>query len=644
MTVAKGNWRLVLVVVSVFALMLLLIFHGRDKTVRDVDSLVAKGSLYTLDSDERKALEAQISALLKTAKIDKPLRINSPYDSRSLNVYVTIAEHPNASVTKGNSAFVKGKDIVFIDDAHFLLGEHRIFDRASDEAEAALFGALRAYTVFVLAHEICHRQSHGERWWSHSDAEEEYAADSCAIKLLGSLYGSQASRWTGDTTTSDQGSPDSGSDLEAVPPYFRDLLHGLNFIATDLLDNNFSVVSSGEAHPIFFERMQRIVDQMEKLLGGRDSILGLESIRITRAVMKAASNVLALRPSTVEFDNPIDYALMGTSELIYFNRGDPVPHRIEFKRLAPLGVLRVHNNASDADPRIRYAWLNANGTIGMLRTDRSLATVNTSSGQILATRDVTNEFGDNSCVKRAEIARAPVDQVYFLYCVSNSPMARVLTNGTLSRQISLNELAAAAMAKSSEKDQTLDFKVFQISVGSNGDVGVFVKQGGKVYLIECDGNLNAKRITLLAADPPLSSEDRIGPASLNLQSWLYLQGDRSLSFSGSWLVRNVRTEMVSASPTTLFAASDLNPDLNDGRTDSPILIVSYQYLKTDHVLVNLREGGVYLLDLSKRTILPISYFSQTHMEQMQGDESGYWDVHQKHGQRILIFQNEGNSP
>jgi hypothetical protein len=644
MMVAMGNLRLVLFVVLIFALMLLMIVHGGNNVVRNVNSLVAGGRLYALDTDERNELENQISALLKTARIDKPLRINSRYDSESLNVYVTVADQSNPSVTKGNSAFVKSKDILFIDNAHFLFGQRRIFDSTSHEAEAPLFAALRAYTVFVLAHELCHREAHTGRWLPHSDhPEEEYAADSCAMTLLYSLYGSGASVWTGATLKTDQASSDPTPDLEAVQPYFRDLLHGLNFIATDLLDNNFPVVSGGEAHPIFFERMRRVVDQMERLFAGRASVLGAQSIEVTRVVMKAASNVLALGPSTIEFDNPIDYALLGKSDLIYFDRADPVPHRIEFRRVAPLAVLRVHNSASDAEPMIRYAWLNADGTIGMLRVDRNLASVNASSGKIIATRDVTREFGDNSCVKRAEIARAPVSQVYFMYCVSSSPMVRVLAGRILGEQISLNEVAKTALARNLGTDQTPDFKVLQVSVGSKGDVGLFIEQAGKVYLVECDSNLNAKRVALLAAEPPLNSDEQL-PARLNLQTWQYLQADNSLAFTGSWLFRKVRAELVSGSPTTVFAASDLTPDLNDGRIDAPIPIINYQYLQTDRTVVNLRDGGVYLLNLSKRTILPISYFSQTHMEQMQGNDSGDWDVHQKHGQRILLFQSERNIP
>jgi hypothetical protein len=131
---------------------------------------------------------------------------------------------------------------------------------------------------------------------------------------------------------------------------------------------------------------------------------------------------------------------------------------------------------------------------------------------------------------------------------------------------------------------------------------------------------------------------------LNLQSWQYLEGDRSLAFSGSWLLRNVQADLVSASPTKLFAASVLNPDLSDDKMSAPIPIVSYQYLNANRALVNLREGGAFLIDFAKHEMLPISYFTQTHMEQMQANQDGYWDIHQKHGQRILIFQNEGNFP
>lgn len=644
MKVTTGTWRLALFVAAIFALMVWVIFQARNRAVRDVDSLVANGRLYALDTGEREALETQVSALLNAAGIKKPVRINTRYQTGSLNVYVTVPDQSNPSVAKGNSAFVSGKDILLIDNAHFLLGERRIFDRASDEAEEALFGALRAYTVFVLAHELCHRPTHQRPSFLRSDPEEEYAADACAVTLLNSLYGPGKFPWNATVSENAQASSDDIPHLESVSPYFKDLLNALNFIATDLLDNTFSVVSVGEAHPIFFERMQRILDQMEKLFAGHESPLGAQSIKVTHAVMKSASNVLALRPSTVEFDSPIDYALLSPLELIYFDRGNPIPHRIAFRQLTPLGVLRIHNRASQAEPQIRYAWLNVDGTIGMLRTDRNLATVATDTGRVIATRSVANEFGDNSCVKRAEIPRAPVKQVYFMYCVSGSPMARVLNRESLGEEISLNELVRIALARYTETSQRLDFNVFQVSLGSKGDVGVFVRQTEKVYLVECDSNLTPKSVVLLAAEPPLTSDDRIGRARLNLQSWQYLGADQSLAFSGSWLLRKMRAELVSSSPTTPFAASDLTPDLNDDRTDAPIMIVSYQYLKAEMTVVNFREGGVYLLDLSSHTLLPISYFSHTRMEQVQGNDSGYWDIYQKHGQRILLFRSEGNSP
>lgn len=641
MQLAKSDIPLILVVVGILALMVALIIHGRNKVIRDVNRLVTNGQLYRLTNDEREAIDVQLSRLIKAANVNKPVKVNGLYEKGALNIYVTVHQESLGIVTTGNSAFVKGRDIVFIDDAHFLLGTRRIFEKPTDEAEAALFRVLRAYTVFVLAHEICHREAHRRLWGG--DAQEEYEADSCAIRKLNSLYGSDQSPWTDVIVKGDEESGASAN-LESVPLYFQDLLHGLNFVATHLLDNDFSVVSGGEAHPIFFDRMQRIVDQMEKLTPIRDNALGAESIKIARAVMQAASNVLALRPSTVEFDNPIDYAFLGTSRIIYFDRGDSVPHAVDFKGLSPLSVLRVHNNASDAEPKIRYAWLNTDGSIGMLRTDRNLATVDPHSGQTIKTQDVSQQFGDNSCVKRAEISREPVAQVYFVYCLDNSPMVRAVANGLLGQQISLNDLARTVLSKKTGFSADSDFTVFQVSVGSQGDVGVFVRQVDKVYLIECDNKLNAKQVAVLAVERPPTSGDRIGPARLNLQNWQYLEGDSSLAFSGSWLLRNVQSDLVSASPTKLFAASVLNPDLGNDRMSAPILIATYQYLNADRALVNLGEGGAFLIDLAKHEMLPISYFTQTHMEQIQANQDGYWDIHQKHGQRILIFKNEGNSP
>jgi len=634
---AKGDILLNFVVVLILALMLALILHGPNKVVRDVNQLVTNGKLYSLTNDERQALEVQLSHLTKAASINEPVRINSLYERDALNVYVTVPEVSHGIVTRGNSAFVKGRDILFIDDAHFLLGTRRIFEKPTDEAEAALFKTLRAYTVFVLAHEICHREAPRRLWGGN--AQEEYEADSCAIRNLNSLYGSDQSPWTDAAVMRDE-EPGAPANLASGPLYFEDLLNSLNFVATHLLDNDFPVVSGGEAHPIFFDRMQRIVDQIEKLTPVRDNA----SIKVARVVMQAGSNVLALHPSTVEFDNPIDYAFMGTSRIIYFDRGDSVPHAVDFKRLSPLNVLRVQNTASDAEPKIRYAWLNTDGSIGMLRTDRSLATVDPHSGQTVKTQDVSQQLGDNSCVKRAEISREPVAQVYFVYCLANSPIVRAVTNGLLGQQISLNGLARTALSKNSGFSADHDFTVFQVSLGSKGDVGVFVRQGDKVYLIECDNNLNAKQVAVLAAEPPPASDDRIGPARLNLKSWQYLEGDSSLAFSGSWLLHNMQADLVSASPTNLFAASVLNTDLGNDRMSAPIQIASYQYLNADRALVNLSEGGAFLIDLAKHEMLQISYFTQTGMEQMQANQDGYWDIHQKHGQRILVFQNKGSVP
>ena len=332
--------------------------------------------------------------------------------------------------------------------------------------------------------------------------------------------------------------------------------------------------------------------------------------------MRAASNVLALHPSTIEFDNPIDYAFIGASQLIYFDRDDSVPHTVDFKRLSPLKILRVHNNPSPADPKIRYAWLNSDGTIGLLGTDRHLATVEARTGKLISAQDVTEQFGDNSCVKRAEIPRAPVAQVYFLYCLANSPMIRTVASGGLGQQLSLKEIAQNALSKDGGVVPSSDLNVFQVSFGSKGEIGVFVRQGDKIYLIECDSKLNTQRVATLLTDPPPVRNDSIGPARLNLQSWQYIGGDRSLAFTGSWLLRNVQADLVSTSPPKPFASSKLNPNLDD-RMSAPILVASYQYLNEDRALVNLREGGAVLVDLAKRQLVPISYFTQTHMEQVQ---------------------------
>jgi hypothetical protein len=636
----KRNALLILVVASILAIMAALLLRGRNNAVRDVNRLVTKAKLYSLTDDERKALDVQLANLLKAAKITEPVNINHLYEENALNVYVTVPEDTRGSVARGNSAFVKGRDILFIDDAHFVLGTHKIFEKPRDDAEAAVFRSLRAYTVFVLAHEICHRESAGRS--SGGDVQEEYAADSCAVRTLNTAYGSAHSSWTdasvqGETTDYDP------ANLESVSPYFQDLFHGLGFIAEHLLDNDFSVVSAGEAHPIFFDRMQRVVDQVEKLTPVDKSVLGEESIKVVRVVMRAASNVLALHPSTVEFDNPIDYAFIGVSQLVYFDRDDSVPHTVEFKRLSPLSLLRVHNKASQAEPKIRYAWLNSDGTIGMLRTDRYLASVDGRSGKPLNVEDVSEQFGDNSCVKRAEIPREPVAQVYFVYCLDNSPMMRAVASGRLGEQISLNEVAQRALSKDAGIASGRDVSVLQVSFGSSGDVGVFVRQGDTVYLIECDSKLKAERVVTLLTDTPPASDDRVGPARLNLQSWQYIGGDSSLAFRGSWLLRNVQADLISASPTKPFASSILNPNLDD-RISAPILVASYQYLDANRALVNLREGGAILVDIAKREMVPISYFTQTHMEQVQAARDGYWGIHQKHGQRILIFHDEGSTP
>jgi hypothetical protein len=639
-TFLKRNALLILAVTSILAIMAALLLHGSNNVIRDVNRLVTGAKLYSLTDEERKALEVQLSNLLKAAKINEPVNINHLYEKNALNVYVTVPEDTRGSITRGNSAFVKERDILFIDDAHFLLGTHKIFEKPRDVAEAAVYSSLRAYTVFVLAHEICHRGIGGHS--SGGDVQEEYAADSCAVRTLNAAYGSAQSSWT-DASVQGETADDGTANLESVSPYFQDLFHGLGFIAEHLLDNDFSVVSAGEAHPIFFDRMQRVVDQVEKLTPSNESVLGEESIKVVRVVMKAASNVLALHPSTVEFDNPIDYAFIGVSQLIYFDRDDSVPRTVEFKRLSPLSLLRVHNKASEAEPKIRYAWLNSDGTIGMLRTDRHLATVDARSGRPINDQDVSEQFGDNSCVKRAEIPREPVAQIYFIYCLDNSPMVRAVASSRLGEQISLNDVAQTALSKEAGIASGRDLSVFQISFGPNGDAGIFVRQGDKVYLVECNSKLKAERVVTLLTDPPPASDDRVGPARLNLQSWQYIGGDSSLAFSGSWLLRNVHADLISASPTKPFALSILNANLDD-RMSAPIPVARYQYLDGNRALVNLQEGGALLVDVAKHEMVPISYFTQTHMEQVQAGMDGYWDIHQKHGQRILIFHDEGSTP
>ena len=262
---------LTIVVAALFALMTALLIHGHNNAIRDANRLVTDGKLYSLTDGEQKALEAQLNNLVKAANISEPILINHLYEKNALNVYVTVPEVTQRSVTRGNSAFVRGRDILYIDDAHFLLGTRKIFEKPQDVAEAAVFGSLKAYTVFVLAHELCHRQSSGS--FQGGDVQQEYAADACAVRTLNTAYGSNSSAWT-DVPVEDETNEHESGNLESVAPYFQDLFHGLGLIAEHLLDNDFSVVSSGEAHPIFFDRMQRVVDQVEKLTPAYESVLG----------------------------------------------------------------------------------------------------------------------------------------------------------------------------------------------------------------------------------------------------------------------------------------------------------------------------------------------------------------------------------
>lgn len=103
--------------VLVIGLMAFMLLAGRDRSIDLPNSLVDNHRLRILDAEEAQNLRRFLAALLTSSNISVEVAINERYKSGHINLYIVDARtaEGQASVSRGNAAYVSSSDIIFVE-------------------------------------------------------------------------------------------------------------------------------------------------------------------------------------------------------------------------------------------------------------------------------------------------------------------------------------------------------------------------------------------------------------------------------------------------------------------------------------------------------------------------------------------------
>ncbi|MET1416831.1 hypothetical protein ABVF61_31540 [Roseibium sp. HPY-6] len=634
---------------TLFALMGGSLFYAPDGSVRLARQLQYDGRLYEVTSDERSNLEAFLSEMAIVTGSNKSFSINAPYDARHINLYIVeTSDVPDTPFPVGNAAYVSHSDIIFIDASYFRFGAERVFADPTDSLTAGVLTPLRVYAYFVLAHEFGHRKLHRSIWpdilvWGDLWHRRELEADDFAIKILSALYSSEDSR-------RQAGIPEPVSSMiglldgeETSLQRLTDHLgYAIAFLSEEVFENAFPLLSRSDTHPAFFGRMSRLLDQLAAEARILDDQEALRQLRVIRSIMSATAALMELKPAEIELEHPFQFAFLDNEHISIVGNDNTGVLTRNLDDLSPGTLIRIENKPPQREATVRYAWPGATGETLVLRREGTLEAIRNSSGAVLSQRTLNGQFGDNSCVKRIILAPAPASFVYVYFCVEGVDHVATLNRNKETAAFNLQELSSDALQDAgllAARATQPTLRIVGFDLDAAGSPALHVVAENALFLILLSQTFHVQSVHRLDFDPVTLPESmNFRGARITPKTFVTDDAGKSFFLRGSPLFREFDLLDAGDMKAAAWAAVDLTPSIDEPRLAQIVSIRSIHLLGGNRMIVNLVEGGAYLINFNAKMLAPLNRQGFSQMEQVLSNERGDWILYRKYGNRILVFR------
>jgi hypothetical protein len=569
--------------------------------------------------------------------------INEPYRSGRINVYVVKAraEEAQPSVSRGNAAYVASSDIVFIESSYFDFGEKKTFEAADDPLVAAVVSPLRVHAFFVLAHELGHRQLHREnRWFSFLSQTRNHAreieADDYAIMALKKLYGDENARRAAGIP--EPVSTFAGFLSDELTPLQRisdHLGYSVAFLSEDLFESPFPILTGSGTHPAFFSRLRGLLERLKVDATGENDEDALRQLELIESVTAATDYLINLGPTEVEFDHPFQYAYLDRGNLFVVGNDQTPIVRIPLSELQRGRQYRQKNPKPQGIATVRYAWSGKHGEALLLRRDGHLNSVEIATGKVKLDIDLADELGDSSCVKQFVLPPQPGLYAYATYCTADVPQISLISNGGGVTRKDFVELVDDAPG------DPVQIKSFDLDAGGRPTL-IYTKDDQAFATTMSEELVPTHTRPLGVAASSLSGPISVQGAKAMVKSLVLDAAGQAYYLAGSPLFRKISMYDAEAVSTTPVAKIDLAPSVRDGDLNELLTVISAFAIGHNRQIVNLGEGGAYLIDFEGKVLHPLRRHGFDAMEQVASNAGGIWIYFRKYGRRILVFREQAH--
>lgn len=623
----------------VAVLMAWMLLAGPDRSVTLANDLIRDGKAYILSEEESGTLKRFLTAFFRAQDARVDVAVNQPYRAGRLNIYIVDDSRTHNAIGPGNAAYVHSSDILFIGSSFFSIGSNRTFTRAPDELTMKVHMPLRVFAFFVIAHELGHRHHGGSRFLELFSERQrhrrEEQADDYAISHLKRIYASPELREAAGVAQ-----PVSdllGVSAEEPTPIERMVDHlgiAVSFMADDIFDSPIPLLSTTDTHPAFFGRMNNLLERLRAdaaTAGDRDA---LGRLAMFQTIVAGTNYLVAREPIEIEFARPFQYAYLDRETLhVVGNDGSPVlaiplhaldPGR-QYARTAP----PPQRNAT-----IRFAWAGGDGRTMTLRRDGTLRLIENASGRTVWEKPVAAMFGDNSCVRQLLVPPQPAMFTYVSSCIDGMPLvARIGSNGDIVAKQVRELVEQSKQCLHPGQDAAVD-------LNAAGQLTLVLKCDGRPYLFTLAPDLRMAARTELAPSIDISAETLSGRVKATTKPVIADEASRPY---------RIRTDPLSTSITLFDARRDSGTPYATGVPDAggapfgldiPASVISSFHLVGNRRIVNLAQGGAWLVDFDRQRVLPLRRKGLRDMEQISSNTGGDWMYFEKYGRRILLFKGD----
>jgi hypothetical protein len=515
--------------------------------------------------------------------------------------------------------------------------------QSNDELTEKIVAALRVQAYFVLAHEIGHRQlRHDREWFNWESQQRSYAreieADDYAISAMKKLHASAATRAMA-------GIPDpiSTSFLEEPSPLERisdHLGYAVDFLADEIFDNPFPILSSSDTHPAFFGRMRALLQRLKLDAQAAEDMNALDRLRLAEAVALASDTLFSMKPTEIEYSNPFQYAyLTGDSVLVVGNDGAPIA-AVSLGELIPGKLHKVSLPLPQREASVRYAWPATRGKTLVLRRNDRLERIENQTGQVSLVRDLNGVLGDNSCVKQFLLPPHPQRYALASHCIKGQQHVTIFSDEGSFRTVPLSELAIAASRAAGDHSVSIsDIDIMGFDLTASGHPALVYATKRAVYFTNLSETLEPSASHKLALDlEEIPAPVTVQSAKVWQRTFFADEVGRPFFAYGTPIFRDIGIFDAEVRSDLPIATVDLSPSVDEDQMNAILPFVSTFPVGRGRIIINLGGEGAYLLDFGEKSLLPIRRSGFGTLEQVVANGNGYWIYYRKFGSRILVFR------